>query len=156
MTLSIVSLRRRRAAAGADVQSLWKAGWYQIGAQRIYFRSKWEANYACYLEWLRSRGEIASWLYEPTTFWFIEPKTVGKRRLKGIKRGTNSYKPDFLVTERSGTARYEEIKGWFDPQSKTKLKRMALYYPEVRVILISKSAYQAIARQVRGIVPGWQ
>ena len=55
----------------------WKAGWREIGGQRIYARSRWEANYARYLEWLRANGSIAKWEHEPETFWF-----------EGIKRGT--------------------------------------------------------------------
>ena len=36
-------------------------GWRVIGGDRIYFKSKAEANFARYLEYLKSRGEIAWW-----------------------------------------------------------------------------------------------
>jgi len=68
----------------------WGCGWRVIGGIRKYYRSKWEANYARYLEWLKSKGEIQGWLHEPETFWF-----------DGIKRGCLSYLPDFRVVEKN-------------------------------------------------------
>jgi len=53
-----------------------------------FFRSKWEANYARYLEWMKNRGEITDWDYECDTFEF------GR-----IKRGGRFYTPDFKVTK---------------------------------------------------------
>lgn len=123
----------------------WKQGWRTIGGQRIYFRSKWEMNYARYLEWLRERGEIKAWEYEPTTFWF-----------EAIKRGTRSYTPDFRVTERNGKVAYHEVKGWMDDRSKTKLKRMAKYHPEVKILLIDADTFRSIAATASKVVPGWE
>lgn len=123
----------------------WKQGWRTVGGRRIYFRSKWEMNYARYLEWLRERGEIKAWEYEPTTFWF-----------EAIKRGTRSYTPDFRVTERSGKVVYHEVKGWMDARSKTKLKRMAKYHPEVGLLLIDADTFRSIATTASKVVPGWE
>lgn len=123
----------------------WKQGWRTVGGRRIYFRSKWEMNYARYLEWLRERGEIKAWEYEPTTFWF-----------EAIKRGTRSYTPDFRVTERSGKVVYHEVKGWMDARSKTKLKRMAKYHPEVEILLIDADTFRSIATTASKVVPGWE
>ena len=110
----------------------------------LYVRSRWEANYARYLNWLKAKGQIAAWEYEPDTFWF-----------EAIKRGTRSYTPDFKVTENDGRVVYHEVKGWMDAKSATKLKRMAKYYPEVRVIVIDQAAYQAIAKW-RRLIPDWE
>ena len=110
-----------------------------------FFRSSWEANYARYLNWLLSIDEIQSWDYEPDTFEFHE-----------IKRGTRFYTPDFKVTENNGQVIYHEVKGWMDPKSKTKLKRMAKYYPDVKLILIDKDAYYALARDVSSFIPNWE
>ena len=82
-----------------------------------FFRSAWEANYARYLNWLQQGGYIDRWEYEPVTFWFEK-----------IKRGTRSYKPDFQVWEGQKTY-FVEVKGYMDPQSRTKLKRMVKYFP---------------------------
>lgn len=121
-----------------------KAEWRIIGGQRAFFRSKWEANYARYLEWLKARGEIDSWEHEPTTFWF-----------KGVRRGTVSYLPDFRVIER-GAEIYHEVKGWMDGKSKTKIKRMAKYHPDVRLLVIDAKAYRSIAKTMAALIPDWE
>lgn len=111
---------------------------------KLYVRSAWEANYARYLNWLQQTGNIASWEYEPCEFEFTK-----------IKRGTRFYKPDFKVTDNNGSVEYHEVKGYMDSTSRTKLKRMAKYYPEVVVIVVDRDGYRAIARQMRGL-PGWE
>jgi hypothetical protein len=120
----------------------------------IRFRSKSEANYAAYLEWLHKVGQIADWQYEPRTFWFT-PDAVTKG---GVRRGVTSYKPDFEVVSPSlaglATA-YHEVKGYFDARSKTALARMARYYPSEKVVVIDSKHMAALKRQVGGIVPGW-
>lgn len=111
----------------------------------LYVRSGWEANYARYLNWLLSIGEITAWEYEPDTFEFA-----------GIKKGTRFYTPDFKITNNDGSIEYHEVKGWMDQKSATKLSRMAKYYPEIKIILIDNDVYRAISRQVRKIIPNWE
>lgn len=130
---------------GIPHKPLWKAGNRLIGRRKIYFRSGWEANYARYLEWLRARGQIAKWDYEPETFWF-----------DGIKRGCVSYKPDFRVAENNGQVEYHEVKGWLDPQSKIKLKRMAKYHPDVKIRLIQRDWFVNNRDQLRRLIPDWE
>lgn len=110
-----------------------------------YFRSRWEANWARYLNWLKSLGEVQSWTFEPKTFEFTS-----------VKRGGRFYTPDFLVINRDGRAEYHEIKGYMDPRSATKLKRMAKYFPQVKIILIDKAAYRDMAKKVAALLPGWE
>jgi len=124
--------------------SSWKAGWREIGGVRIYARSRWEANYARYLEFLRDHGEIAKWEHEPETFWFEK-----------IKRGVRSYLPDFRVTFKDGRVEFHEVKGWMDARSQTKLKRMKKYHPAVVVRVIDADWFRA-NRNVRKIVEGWE
>jgi hypothetical protein len=123
----------------------WLAGWRAIGGKECYFRSRWESNYARYLEWLKEKGEIAEWEYEPVTFWFEK-----------IKRGVRSYKPDFRVWANDGSHSYHEVKGWMDSRSKTTLKRMAKYHPKEVVVLIDTKAYRALRRDVMHLIPGWE
>ena len=123
----------------------WKAGWREIGVVRKFYRSRWEANYALYLEWLRENGQIASWQHEPETFWFED-----------IKRGVRSYLPDFLVTENNGSQAYHEVKGWMDSRSKTTIKRFGKYYPQHTLIVIDTKGYQAIARKMSSLIEGWE
>lgn len=123
----------------------WKAGWREIGGVSKYYRSRWEANYAHYLEWLKQNGEIVEWQHEPKTFWF-----------DGVKRGCVSYLPDFRVVENGGKEAFHEVKGWMDDRSKTKIRRMAKYHPEVTLVVIDGKAYEQIRRAVGKIVAGWE
>lgn len=111
----------------------------------VYFRSAWEANWARYLNWLKSLGEIASWKFEPDTFEF-----------KGIKRGSRFYTPDFRVVNRDGSIEYHEVKGYMDTRSATKLKRMSKYHPKIKVVLIDRAAYYAVGKKVAGMIPNWE
>lgn len=123
----------------------WKAGWREIGAVRKFYRSRWEANYARYLQFLLERGEIAKWEHEPETFWFEK-----------VMRGVRSYLPDFRVTRTNSTVYYVEVKGYMDSKSLTKLKRMAKYHPAVELELVDASAYKTLAKTVSGLVDGWE
>lgn len=109
----------------------------------IFFRSTWEANYARYLDWLREQGEIASWSYEPQAFVF-----------HGVTRAPVTYTPDFEVVERDGSVAYHEVKGWMDSKSRGKLRRMRQFYPEVRIVVIGRDEYRAIAKWA-GLIPHW-
>lgn len=144
-----VRMMRTRAKNGTIVppriKQTWKAGYRAVGAVNKYFRSRWEANYARYLQWLKEHGQIAEWEHEPETFWF-----------EGIKRGTVSYLPDFRVTENDGRKVYHEVKGWMDNRSATKLKRMKKYHPNVTLLLIDSKAYKALERKVGRLVAGWE
>lgn len=110
-----------------------------------YFRSIWEANYARYLNWLIKQGVIKAWEYEPETFEFHR-----------IRRGNRFYTPDFRITNNDGSQEYHEVKGYMDASSRTKLARMARYYPALKIVLIDAEAYAAIAAQVKGLIPGWE
>ncbi len=120
-----------------------KRGYFDINGKKMFFRSKWEANYACYLDFLVKQKQIKKWEYEPDCFIFEE-----------IKFGTRSYRPDFKVTNNDGSVIYHEIKGWFDDKSKLKLKRMKKYYPEVKIILIDEKQYREIAKY-SSLYKGW-
>ena len=111
----------------------------------LYVRSTWEANWARYLNWLISVGEIKKWEYEVDTFKF-----------ENIKRGSRFYTPDFKVTNNDGSVEYHEVKGYMDQKSETKLKRMSKYYPDVKIILIDKEQYYAVGRQVSALIPTWE
>jgi hypothetical protein len=123
----------------------WKAGWRHIGDEKKYYRSRWEANYARYLQWLKNQKEIIDWQHEPETFWF-----------DGIKRGCMSYLPDFKVTEKNESVVYHEVKGWMDDRSVTKIKRMAKYHPTIKLIVIDSKAYQSIAKTMKLVIKDWE
>lgn len=103
-----------------------------------YFRSSYEANYARFLNF-----QHIQWEYEARTFWFEK-----------IKRGSRSYTPDFWLPI---AKEYHEVKGWMDQKSQTKLKRMAKYYPDVKVILIDGHWFKDAERKgICLIIPGWE
>jgi hypothetical protein len=107
-------------------------GMYSVGGREMYFRSRWEYVYAEYLELLKANGEIAGWKFEPRFFDFP------------IAHGTTRYLPDFEVTELDGKVWYAEVKGYFDKKSKTKLRRMAKYYPDVKVLLVQRDFIKSV------------
>lgn len=110
----------------------------------LYVRSRWEANWARYLNWQQAHGLIVSWSYEPDTFEFP------------IKRGTRFYTPDFKVTLPDGSVEYHEVKGWMTPQSVTRAKRMAKYHPDVKIVMVERTRYQGVARTMRALIPEWE
>lgn len=116
-------------------------GDYECSKGTHYFRSKWEANYALFLDFLIKTGEIENWEYESDVFMFDK-----------IKLGTRSYRPDFKVFNKDGTIEYHEVKGYMDSCSKTKLKRMGIYFPEIKLILIERKYYMEILKKLKGIV----
>jgi hypothetical protein len=122
----------------------WKCGWRTVGGQRVFFRSRWEVNYAGYLQMLLERGVVTRWEHEPETFWF-----------EGVKRGAVSYLPDFRVTYPDGHIEFHEVKGWFDARSKTKVRRMAKYHPTVVLRVIDAQAYRRLQSNC-GSLPWWE
>lgn len=118
-----------------------KQGYYNINGKEMFFRSKWEANYALYLDFLIKQKQIKKWEYEPDTFMFEK-----------IKLGTRSYKPDFKIYNIDENIEYHEVKGYMNSRSKTKIKRMAKYYPEIRLIVIDTSVYTDIKNKLGGLL----
>jgi hypothetical protein len=109
-----------------------------------YFRSSWEANWARYLQWLQDNGGIKSWEYEPETFEFP------------VKKGSKYYTPDFRVVEDDDSVVRHEVKGYMDQPSRTKLKRMAKYHPDIVVRVVDRKAYNAVASQFKRWLPNWE
>lgn len=112
-----------------------------------YFRSRYEANYARYLNFLMANGEpIEKWEFEPDTFEF-----------KKIKRGVRFYTPDFKVTFKDGHIEYHEVKGWDYPKGKTARKRMAKYYSYLKLVLVDEEFFKAVRAQgFHRLIPGWE
>lgn len=119
---------------------------YREDMPGIYFRSAWEANFGRYLNFLKKQKEILAWEFEPDTFWFEE-----------IKRGTRSYLPDFKVWDsKHKEPYYIEVKGYMDARSRTKIKRMAKYYPEVLLIIVGRKEYKEIRDKLSRLIANWE
>lgn len=123
----------------------WKAGYREIGGTKNYYRSRWEANYARYLEALKNNNKIVDWEHEPEVFWF-----------DGIKRGCVSYLPDFRIIKNDSSVEYHEVKGWMDDRSKTKIKRMAIYYPKIKLIVIDSKEYKRLEKEISSTISDWE
>ena len=111
----------------------------------IYVRSSMEANIARYLIFMMKQGEIIRWYYEPKNVEFEFP----------VKKGSRFYKPDFVITWKSGKVEYWEVKGYMDAKSQTKLKRMAKYYPEIKIVVIDQKQYRAIGKWAK-LIKNWE
>ena len=125
-------------------------GWREIDGKRIYFINRSEADYYRYLSWLKTKGQIYDFTHQPPEFDFSR---------FGVRRGPSSfYKPDFKVVENGDGTKYHyvEVKGYLDQKSKTKLKRMAKYFPGDRVDLVMYRDLACLARQVGKLIPGWE
>lgn len=140
-----MSVVAKNTPARQRVEASWKAGWREVGPQRIFARSRWEANIARMLEFRRMAGDLISWEHEPVTFWFEK-----------IRRGVRSYKPDFRIIEKGREPYFIEVKGWMDARSKTTLRRMKKYHPAVVVDVIDSKRYAVIKKQLQHIVEGWE
>lgn len=112
----------------------------------IYFRSRWEANTARYLNWLKDRKVILGWEYEPDTFWLQE--RVG---------GGRHYTPDFKIFPVDGSEPYYwEVKGWMNKKSRTKLALMAELHPLVKLLVVDSSLYRKMERKVSHLLDYWE
>jgi hypothetical protein len=103
-----------------------------------------ESNVIRFFAFLKTRGEIRDWAYEPETFYF-----------EGVKRNPISYTPDIRVIENSGVVRYYEVKGYMDSVSRSKLRRMTKFYPEIEIRLIQSAEYREIAKW-KALIPNWE
>lgn len=132
-------------ALGKRVMCSWKCGWRTIGGKRKFFRSRWEANYARYLEYLKKKREIKDWNYETKLFLF-----------NGEDKGVRAYLPDFEIKTFNGNIEYHEVKGWYDNKSKQKIQRMKKHYPSVILKLIREKEYKNIGKKYSNLLEGWE
>ena len=84
------------------------------------------------------------WQYEPKRFEFP------------IKRGTNSYLPDFLVIQSDNTAYWIEVKGYWTSKGRTAVNRFKKYYPKENLRIIEKKDYKDIERLFSDKIPKWE
>lgn len=66
------------------------------------------------------------------------------------------YTPDFLIMNTDNTVEYHEVKGYMDPASATKLRRMSTYYKDVKLTLIDRKAYRAVEHMMSRLIPYWE
>lgn len=137
--------KQRGRGGGRGRRSQAKTG-KRADLGNMFFRSAWEANYARYLNRRLALGEIECWEYEPRSFPFP------------VQRGNKSYTPDFFVVFDFSHYEWHEVKGWMDKDSEIKLRRFAQHYAEEAavLVLIDRTAYQAIAKEYAEDIEGWE
>lgn len=86
------------------------------------YASKWEASYAAHLDVLVALGQVTLWQYEPDTL---------------VCAGGTKYTPDFRVEYSDGREEYHEVKGYFRPQDRVRV-REALAVSTFPVVLVSR------------------
>lgn len=131
--------------SGGPKKNKFKQGYRDIGNRHIFLRSSWENNYALYLQYLKEHKEIKDWGYETNLFWF-----------EGIKRGCVSYTPDFKIIRNDNSFYFVEIKGRMDARSKTKIKRMAKYHPEIELQVVDSQKYKEFAKEWKEKLKNWE
>jgi hypothetical protein len=97
-----------------------------------YFRSNWEANYARILNELK-----INWEYEKYSFL--------------LSNGTH-YTPDFKISDN----KFVEIKGWFDNDSKLKIKLFIIEYPQYELDLIDEEKYRTLRNLFKHKISNWE
>lgn len=127
------------------VNATWKCGWREIGGKYKYFRSKWEANYARYLESIKVCNKIIEWEFESDVFFFNE-----------IKDRCTSYLPDFKITCVDGSITYHEVKGWMDDRSKTKIEMMGACFPQITLTIIDKKWFNENSSLLSKTIEQWE
>lgn len=110
-----------------------RKGKITIDGKTFFARSRWEANVAAYLQYLKESDLIKDWEHEAEEY-----------RFEAIKRGVMSYLPDFKVTRLNGSFYLIEVKGYMDDKSKTKLNRMKKYFPDIFIDLIEAKRYKQL------------
>lgn len=98
----------------------------------MYFRSRWEANFARVM-----RLQERMWEYEPCSFQLDE---------------ITSYTPDFLVDGMT----YYELKGrWYEGHVE-KIAKFREKYPEIPFVLIEEREYRDLSKQYKAKISEWE
>ena len=115
-----------------------------LGGQ--FFRSRWEANFARYLNLLVARGNVIAWDYEPHTFVFP------------VKRGVRSYTPDFRVVFAGGDGVvWCEVKGWWDAKSRARASAMRRFFSTEVVQVYGEKFFRAcVSSGLAARIDGWE
>jgi len=88
------------------------------------YHSKREAAYAEELDWRLKAGDIKSWRGQVNTPLAVAGNLICR------------YIVDFVITENDGTEKYIEVKGYWTPEAKLKLKLFNALYPDIKLEIV--------------------
>jgi hypothetical protein len=109
-----------------------KAGIRKDISGKIYFYSRWEANFARLLNYLKIK-----WEYEPKTF----------------DLGSQNYTPDFYLPKFDT---YVEIKNFMWKYSKIRDEKFRKLYPNIKLQLILKEDYLKLENEYSHLIKNWE
>jgi len=109
-----------------------KAGIRKDISDKIYFYSRWEANFARLLNYLKIK-----WQYQPKTF--------------DLK--TQNYTPDFYLPD---VGNFIEIKNFLWKYSRIRDDKFRKIYPKVKLQLILKDDYLKLEKTYSNLIKNWE
>ncbi|OGD25818.1 hypothetical protein A2819_02140 [Candidatus Azambacteria bacterium RIFCSPHIGHO2_01_FULL_40_24] len=109
-----------------------KAGIRKDISDKIYFYSRWEANYARLQNYLGIK-----WEYE----------------LKTFDLGSQNYTPDFYLPR---TNTYIEVKNFLWKYSKIRDQKFRKLYPNIKLHLLLKDDYLKLENKYSKLIPNWE
>lgn len=101
-------------------------------SDEIYFYSRWEANFARLLNYLKIR-----WEYAPKTF----------------NLGLQNYTPDFYLPE---SHLYVEVKNFMWEYSKIRDEKFRKLYPKIKLQLLLKEDYLKLENKYSKFIKNWE
>ncbi len=107
----------KRRGAWVKVHREWRYG--------HHFASHAELVYADELELRLKAGKIAGWNYEPQVF-----------RLDVNGFHVCKYTPDFIINHNDGSDEIVEVKGWWRPDAKLRVKLFQALYPRYKFTVV--------------------
>jgi endogenous inhibitor of DNA gyrase (YacG/DUF329 family) len=115
-------------------------GGKRLDLDNIYFRSSWEANFARYLNHLKSIFFVKDWSFEKEVF----------------DLGTVRYIPDFRVESINGTISYHEVKGYMTKRAQEKIDKFKELHPEKHLVLVDETRYKTLHENYSKVIPNWE
>ena len=114
--------------------------------------SNYEYDYALYLDYLYSTGDISGWVRNTTLFGFSQPVEYQNKR----GRTTKSHRPDFLIFNNDGTYEIHEVKGWMNEKAKAVDEQFRRDYPNLVYKIIGKNEILALQAEFKDKLWGWE
>ena len=109
----------------------------------IWFQTKWAANYARYLEWLRNAGYFKEWRYQPKNF-----------PIKGIRGG---YTPDFRILRNDEAHFWIETKNIHeDLDLYEKTVYFEMNYPDETLVMADINWFEENGEMLKRHLSDWE
>lgn len=114
----------------------------EINGKTIRFDSRYERNFAYYLEVLKEYKQILWWVKNTTKFPFSQSVFVEKSNMT-----LKSFVPDFLVFLPNGKIQYVEVKWWQIDKFIAQEKQFRKDYPFIDLSIMDKEKMLKIQKK---------